>query len=270
MRSLSLPFCLSLGLWMAHAQPGASVFQKAPPAQDEALRKNVNAFYQTHVDGKTRQAMALVSDESADAFFDMQKPKFMSFELQQINYAKDFQQAAVMILAEREVAVPFGGMQIMKIPMESHWKLAGGQWRWFIPKSDCKTTPFGCVDTTSPAADPKKVDEIKRKIAEMSKGTFAGELGFEKNILEMTNGGEAEVTFKNGMDGYVSLKFLQPFSDPEIELVNAEQQIKPNSTAKMTVRVKKDVKIAKGREIVIPLYVEPFHKLAGLRVMLKP
>lgn len=265
-----LVFLACLTAASAGAQSAASVFQKAPPAQDEALRKNINTFYQAHVDGKTRQAMNLVAEEAADAFFDMQKPKFLSFEVQQVTYAKEFTHARVMVLAEREVAVPFGGTQVMKIPLESYWKQVDSQWRWYIPRSDCKDTPFGCVPTTGAAADPAAAKKIQEEISRIKAGQFGGEMGLDKTILEMSSGGEAEVTFKNGMDGYLSLKFVQPFQDAEVELVNAEQQVKPKSTVKFTVRVKKDVKIAQAREVIVPLYIEPFHRLVGLRIHLKP
>jgi hypothetical protein len=267
---LCLTLCLTTAGSCLWGQSAASVFQKAPPAQDEALRKNIGVFYQAHVDGKTRQAMSLVAEESADTFFEMQKPKFLSFEIQQIAYGKEFQQATVMVLAEREVAVPFGGVQVMKIPLESYWKQVAGQWRWYIPKRDCKDTPFGCVPTTGPAADAGSAARIKEKITQIQAGQFGGEIGFEKALLPLTNGGEAEAVFKNGMDGYVTLKYLNPFEDAEIEVIGGEQLVKPNSTGKVTVRVKKNVKIAKSREVVIPIMAQPFGRPAHLRVMLTP
>lgn len=267
MKSLFLPLCLSAGLF---AQSAASVFEKAPPAQDEALRKQATAFFQTHVDGKTRQAMAMVADEAQDTFFEMQKPKLLSFEIQQVKYAKDFKQASVLILAEREIAVPFGGVQNMKVPMESYWKEVGGQWRWFIPKSDCKETPFGCVPTTGNGADPEAAAKVKAQLEKLKAMNFEGEFGFDRNMLEMTSGDQVEIKFRNGLPGFVTLKYREPFSDPEVELVDAEQQVKPNSEATVTVRVKKGVKITKAREILVPLYVQPFSKHAGLRVMLRP
>ena len=276
MRLILPPILLVFGL-VAHsvaAQPGASVFEKAPPVLDEALRKRATAFYQAHVDGKTRQAMALVAEEAADAFFDMQKPKLMSFEIQQVKYGKGFKEASVLVLAEREVAVPFGGLQVMKVPMESYWKQVGKdqgtEWRWFIPKSDCKDTPFGCVPTTGSASaeEAKKIKERLSAIGSMPK--LDGEFGFDRNMLEMGSGDEAELTFKNGFTGYVSLKYLEPFNDPEVELVGAEQQVPANSSVKVVVRVKKGVKISQARQINVPLYVQPFNRSAGLRVLLHP
>jgi hypothetical protein len=157
----------------------------------------------------------------------------------------------------------------MKIPMESYWKQVNGDWRWFIPKSDCKTTPFGCVPTNGQAVDPKKAEEIKGKISAGVKA-LDGELGFDKTFIDLQTGGEVEITFTNGMPGYVQTNFWQPFTDPEIELINAEQQFAANTKGTVKIRVKPDVKVAKAREIMIPLWIEPFHRRAGLKVNLRP
>jgi hypothetical protein len=253
------------------AQPGAAIFQKAPPAQDAALRQRANEFYQAHVDGKTRKAMALVAEESADLFFNALKPKLNNFEIQSVTYGKELKDATVLILAEREFVVPFGGVQLMKVPMESHWKLVENEWLWYIPLKDCKETPFGCSPTgNANAGDTKTADEIKKKVEAIGKGNLEGQFGLDKTQVDLTTGGTADVTFSNGMSGYLSLRFVPSFADDEIELINAEQQVKPNGSAKFTVRVKKGVKIAKARDISIPLYVQPFQRLAGLRVSVKP
>jgi hypothetical protein len=263
---------LLAGALLLTAQPGASVFQKAPPAVDEALRKQVTAFYQTHVEGKTRLAQGMVAEESADVFFNAQKPKLQSFEIQQVSYAKDFQQATVMVLAERDVMIPFAGSQTLKVPMESYWKLVQGKWLWFVPEQACAATPFGCAPTTAAPAGPKMTaEQIADKIKKASQQNFEGQFGFNKTQIAL--GGavrEVEITFKNDMDGWVILKMLQEFSDPDFELVGGETQIKPQSSAKVVVRLKKDAKITQLRSVNVPLYVQPFHRSAGLVVHLKP
>lgn len=260
------------GALLLMAQPGAGVFQKAPPAVDEALRKQVTAFYQTHVDGKTRLAQAMVAEESADTFFNAQKPKLQTFEIQQVSYAKDFRQATVMILAERDVMIPFAGSQMLKVPMESYWKLVEGKWLWFVPEQACAATPFGCAPTTAAPTGPKMTaEQIAEKIKQASQQNFEGQFGFDKTNVEL--GGsvrETEITFQNNMDGWIILKMLQEFSDPEFEIVGGETQIKPQSTAKVVLRLKKGAKVAQMRSVRVPLYVQPFHRSAGLVVSLKP
>ena len=260
------------GLW---GQPGASVFQKAPPAVDEALRKRVNEFFQTHVDGKTRQALAMVAEESADAFFNAQKPKLQSFEIQQVNYAKNFQEATVLILAEREMMIPMAGVQMLKVPMESSWRLVDGKWLWYIPARDCTVTPFGCAPNNTTAASSKEPklsrEEIAAKIKMMSERNFDGQFGFDKGNVELGGATRSlELTFRNDLDGWVELKMVQAFSDPDFEIVGGEVQVKPQSSAKVIVRLKKGVTVTQLRTVRVPLFVQPFFRTAGLVVTVKP
>ena len=269
-------FCLALltlGTLALPAQPGASVFQKAPRAVDEALRKRVNEFYQTHVDGKTRKALELVAEESADIFFNAQKPKLQNFEIQQVNYGKTFQEAVVLILAEREVLIPLAGPQMLKVPMESYWKQIDQKWFWYVPPKDCNVTPFGCApNAAAPTAGPKiSSDEMARKIKAISEMNFESQFGFDRTNIDLTSTTrEVELSFRNDMDGWIVLKMMQEFSDPEFELTGWEPQIKPQSTAKVIVRLKKGVKVAKSRSVQIPLFVQPFNRSAGLTVNLRP
>src|ERR1700726_4555299 len=77
----------------ALAQNPADLFSKAPPDVEEALRARISKFHQAHVDGKPRRAEEVVAEDSKDFFYDMKKPKALSFEIGKIEYSKDFTEA---------------------------------------------------------------------------------------------------------------------------------------------------------------------------------
>src|SRR5207248_340652 len=88
------------------AQPAADLFHKAPPAVDDALRARISKFFQYHVDGKFRQAEALVADDSKDFFYSANKPKYMGFEIKDIIYTDDFSKAKAVVVAQMVVMAP--------------------------------------------------------------------------------------------------------------------------------------------------------------------
>ena len=114
-------------------------------------------------------------------------------------------------------------------------------------------------------------EEIAKKIKAASELNIEGKVGFEQNATELNSTRrEVEYTFRNGLQGWVTLKMLQPFSDPEFELVGAEVQVQPESTVKVIARLKKGIKVTAIRSVQIPLMVQPFNQNAGLTIRLKP
>ena len=54
---------------MCVGQTSAPPAEAPPPEVDQALRARISEFYQDHVDGKFRQAEALVAAETKDSFY---------------------------------------------------------------------------------------------------------------------------------------------------------------------------------------------------------
>lgn len=127
------------------AQGTATIFQTAPPEIDAALRERVNKFYQSHVDGKFRQAMEVVAEDSQDTFFAADKPKYKSFKIVNINYEdKTFTKARVLVEVPWELLTPLGVINSVPRPMASFWKQENGQWFWYvIPYDPCKGIDAG-------------------------------------------------------------------------------------------------------------------------------
>ena len=126
------------------AQGTATIFQTAPPDADAALRERISKFYQSHVDGKFRQAMEVVADDSQDIFFAADKPKYKSFKIVNINYEENFTKAKVLVEVPWELLTPLGVINTVPRPMSSLWKLENGQWFWYvIPYDPCKGIDAG-------------------------------------------------------------------------------------------------------------------------------
>ena len=104
MRPLAtLAFCaLSTVAPALHAQDAKDLFDKAPPAVDEALRARIHQFYQAHVDGKYRIADQVVAEDSKDFYFAAQKPKYNSCETVRINYSENFTKADAVIACKAD------------------------------------------------------------------------------------------------------------------------------------------------------------------------
>jgi hypothetical protein len=132
-------------------QPATDLFDKAPPAVDEALRARVRQFFQAHVDGRFRLADEVVAEDSKDTYFAMEKSRYISFEIIKISYSESFTKAAVVTALEMDWRSPRIGVMRVKPPMTSQWKLENGQWCWYVEQSKNWDTPFGKM---SPGPDP--------------------------------------------------------------------------------------------------------------------
>ena len=105
MKTLAFSSLLLLSGLAAFGQNASDVFDKAPPAIDEALRARVGKFYRAFVAGKFKQAYLLVADDSQDKFFELSKDEYKSFEIIKINYSENFTKAAVVTAVEERMAV---------------------------------------------------------------------------------------------------------------------------------------------------------------------
>ncbi|MBI4877543.1 MAG: hypothetical protein HY822_23175 [Acidobacteria bacterium] len=136
-----------LGLVLALAAGGqtpSDLFEKAPPRVDQSLRARVAKFYQAHVDGKFRLADQVVADDSKDAFFAADKPRYKGFEIVKIVYGDNYSAARVVTVCDTEMVSPMAGRFPIKAPLTSLWKIIDREWFLYIPpNTGVIDTPFG-------------------------------------------------------------------------------------------------------------------------------
>ena len=122
-------------------QAPSDVFDKAPPAIDDALRERVSAFYQAHVDAKFRQADQYVDEDSKDVFFAADKPHFLGFQISKINYSDNFTKATVITACKTEMF--FHGRKMpVTMPAVTHWKIDNGEWFWYYVQPTEMASPW--------------------------------------------------------------------------------------------------------------------------------
>jgi hypothetical protein len=188
----------------AMAQNAAQVFAKAPPEVDEALRARITKFYQAQVDGKARQAEDVVAEDSKDFFYNMAKPKFLSFEIRDITYSDNFTKAKVMMVVETYVMMPGFEGKPMKVPGGTFWKIENGQWCWYIPPDVLNATPFGTMKPSNGA--PGGLPDLKNAptVASLGKQVQADKL--HAALLAAGPPTSDKITIHNAMPGSVRIE----------------------------------------------------------------
>ena len=253
-------------LWL---QNPADLFQKAPPAVDEALRARVKQFFQAHVDGKFRAAAEVVAEDSQDAFFAANKPRYHSFEITNIAYSDNFTRARVVVACEMDHPAPgLAGVKV-KAPRTTPWKQEGGQWWYYIDPSEGQRTPFGIMKPgpgqatalpapgaggTAPGA-PAGVD-IEAALAWVK--ADKNEFPFSK-----VKPGSREITLTNrGPDRATLVLQYPPMPGLEVKLDRTE--LKPRETARLVAHWKPG-EIPPPPTISVQIMVQPTSQYLDLR-----
>lgn len=136
---------------MVFAQSPTDVFEKAPPEIEKALRDRVAIFFQAHVDGKFRRAEQVIKEDCLDDFYNSEKTRLISFEINRINWSENFTKATVVTDVELDWVTSRGKFRV-KPPMKSFWTLDKGQWWWYIQKRDGWETPWGVMKSADQVA----------------------------------------------------------------------------------------------------------------------
>jgi hypothetical protein len=206
MRVLSLTL-LSLLCAAAFAQDSSDLFDKAPPAIDEALRTRVDAFYQAHVDGKFRQADQYVDEDSKDAFFAAEKPHYLGCHISRINYSDNFTKAVVVTACENEVAFHAERFKVT-MPALSHWKIDNGQWFWYFTKEPTEVaTPFGTMKPGPERGTAAAAEGVLKDPAAAARQILS-QVTVDKTAVtvDQTRSTKQEIHVKNGMPGHITVE----------------------------------------------------------------
>ena len=227
MRTLSL--AVFAGFFsLALAQIPSDVFDKAPPAIDDALRTRVEAFYQAHVDGKFRAADQYVAEDSKDAFFAAEKTKYKGFQVSKITYSDNFTKANVVTNCKTDMFF-HGSKYPVTMPTVTHWKIDQGQWFWSYVSPDEMDTPFGTMKGGPPedsekaavvAMIPKDFNAAAKEI--LSKVT----VDRSEITLDQDRTSSREVHLKNGLLGPIKVS-TDPTGIPGLTVRPAKPEVGP-------------------------------------------
>ena len=135
------------------AQDPSDLFNRAPKNIDDALRARIDEFYQAHIKAEFRKAESLVAEDTKDYFYDHDKPQYLGYEINRIEYSDGYTRAKATISVEERIMFPGFDGKVMKIPTPSYWKIENGKWCWYIDKAKLNETPWGVMKAGPPSAD---------------------------------------------------------------------------------------------------------------------
>jgi len=196
----------------------ATVFAQAtPPAApagvEQDLRARVGEFFQYFVDGKFRQAISLVADDTQDEYFSSPKAEMRAFKIDAINYSSDFTKAEVVLTVKQIWHLKAEGFlqdTAVETPMATTWKIENGKWVFYKgpPPENGWVTPMGPSQgfrkPDGAVAIPKKLDDATIN-AEAERLLHQTTVDRNQVTIVTDKPSSEKVVFHNGAEGYVSI-----------------------------------------------------------------
>lgn len=248
----------------------------APPEVEQALRARVGEFFQDFVDGKFRQAINLVAEDTQDEYFAASKAEVKEFKIDSVTFSSDFTKADVALTVKqvwRMKAEGFVSDTVVDSPWSTTWKIENGKWvythqiqpnGWVTPMGPSEG--FHKPDGTT--AIPKKLDDatLNQEAQRIMRQT-----GIDKNEITLSPDklSSAKVNFHNGAPGSVSVSVEgMPKSLPGLTAKFDKQDL--NSGQDAVLEITYDPTAAEQNppsSLIIALQVAPFGQYAPITVL---
>jgi hypothetical protein len=258
LRAIALISCAGACL----AQTPADLFNRPPEDVDRALRARISEFYQLHVEGKYRQAEALVAEDTKDFYYAASKTKYLSFEIRAINYYDGYTRAKATVLLEQYVMMPGFADKPLKVPTPSTWKLVDGQWYWYVDPEALRDTPFGKMKPgpfPTPGAAPPNLPVIPT--AKDMQFIFA-QVKADKAAVTLKSGEPQQVTITNSAQGEMTIAMAGGL--PGIEAKLDRTNIPAGGKAVLTLQAGNNAKAG-----VLNLRVEQTNHMIPIQVAIQ-
>jgi hypothetical protein len=183
----------------------------APPEVEQALRARVAEFFQDFVDGKFRQAINLVAEDTQDEYFASTKAEIKEFKIDGVTFSSDFTKADVTLTVKQVWKMKAEGLvqdMVVDSPWSTTWKIENGKWAY-----SHQIQPNGWVTPMGPSEGFHKPDGtvVPKKFDEATLAQEAQRIlhqsGIDKNEVTLSpdKPSSATVTFHNGAPGSVSV-----------------------------------------------------------------
>jgi len=259
---------------------GASFAQTPPPAVDQALRGRVNEFFQDFVDGKYRQALNVVAEDTQDEYFSSPKMEIKEFHVDGISYSSDFKTATVKVTVKRVWKLKAEGFlndTIVDTPMDTAWRIENDKWVWsnHAPKGDW-LTPMGPSSNDKLAEQqsgaPKKIDQATMD-AKALEILGQGQSNVTPNQVTFQPGkaSSAKVKFHNGVPGAVRLSIDPPPTKTGLTAKIDKTDIGPGADATVEIDYNPPPDAPVGSQVTsLSVVVEPFGQTLPVEVLLVP
>lgn len=241
------------------AQNAGDLFDKPPADVDQALRARIAQFYDLHVKGEFRKAEAVVADDSKDIYYSSNKTKYLSFEINRVDYSDNFTRAKATVLCEQNIMLPGFMGKPMKVPIPSTWKLVDGTWYWYVDPESLRMTPFGKM-TPSTARGPASptIPEIPTTVPDF----IYKQVKADKASVTLKAGESEQVTITNSAPGAMNISLTG--SVPGVEVKLDRTVLKTGEKAVLTVRAGGDAKPG-----VLSIQVEQTNQVIPIQVAIK-
>jgi hypothetical protein len=225
---------VSCAVLVAQTKP-TDVFEKAPPHVDEALRGRVAKFFQAHVEGKFRNAEEVIAEDSKDAFYNLEKQRYLEFEVIRINYSEDFTKATVVTKVGLEWRSPRIGVMKVHPPINSLWKLENGEWYWYIVQQKDWSTPWGRMNP-----GPDDPEKLKRLFTGVDVATVRSNINIEA-VISNTLPGEVRLRMdappRSGLEVKLDKNVLKSGEQAKISVSYQPVGTEPKPQAEIMVHV---------------------------------
>jgi hypothetical protein len=230
MRKWVLAAFVSCAVVVAQTKP-TDVFEKAPPQIDTALRESLAKFFQAHIDGKFRNAEEVIAEDSKDFFYNMEKKRYLAYEVVRINYSENFTKATVVTGVEVEWRSPRIGVMRVKPPLTSLWRLEGDKWYWYIVPQKDWDTPWGRMNP-----GPDDPDKLKKLFTGVDVATVLSNVTIDRNELRLSSyqPAKGEALISNTLPGEIKLRMEAP-PRAGLEAKLEKDVLKSGETAKVLV-----------------------------------
>lgn len=212
MKTLVFSSLLLFSSLAALAQNTSELFDKAPPAIDDALRARVNKFYDLFIAGKFKDAYSLVADDSQDKFFELSKDEYKSCEIIKINYSEKFAKATVVTSCKTDWRW-HGVATLTTFPLTSNWEVVDGQWYWHWEKPTMVPSPFSPTGYIPVPADSNTNNAglVPKDIGAVAQGILA-KVAVDRSAVQLKSSETSRevIHLRNDMPGEISLKLETP------------------------------------------------------------
>lgn len=239
-------------------QGAGDLFNRAPAGVEEAARARVTQYFTFQMEGKFRQAEAFVCEAGRDAYYDMEKTRWKSFEIVKASFEDDFRTGKIVVLLGTTMNTPQGALET-KYPYVSIWKLEQGNWCFYIDpvRATSRETPFGTMSAgkgdgrDGAAAGPAFVRQ-DQVLAALQRGVRVTP---KEVLLSSFEKSSAEVEIVNNLNGNIDLELTHaPRKGLTVKL--ASQVVGPNSSTILRLDYEPPDQTAKDR-LELKLSVSP-------------
>jgi len=244
-----------------------SAMRAQPPDVDQALRDRITKFYQAHVDRKLiRQADQYVAEDTKDFFFESNKPTYLEFRIDKIDYSDDFTKAKAIVACKMIVPMPGFTDSPMTVPAPSTWKIENGQWVWYVDQKIGRETPFGRMKPVEGAPSSGSLPSLASgpDIQALWKSVRADKSSVALSASQASSG---EVTISSKMPGSVSLR-LDYTKTPGLDVALDRTELKTGEQAKMSLRFQPQTKPS-AKTVVVRVIVQPTNQMIPIEVTIQ-